>query len=93
MENCLFEQASGDESAMRTQPQHKFKLVGADEYPASAKLVGHELERLFVGRQRAAAELRRLDDRIKELGRYLAKDRGVTFIRVEQLQQEFGGNA
>jgi hypothetical protein len=56
----------------------------------SERLLGQELRRLFVGRQRAAKELHDIDDRINELGRYLAKERGVAFIRVEQLRLEFG---
>lgn len=43
------------------------------------------------GRDEAMATVREFDRIIGEQGRRLAKKRGLAFIRVERLKQEFGG--
>jgi hypothetical protein len=48
------------------------------------------LPRLLRERDQAAAALSAIDAEIKDAGRELASRRGVAFIRVEQLRQEFG---
>lgn len=72
-------------SAARRKPE--LHLVGKETEPTTEQA----LRRCFADRAEVAAVLQDIDDAIAILGRRIATKRGVAFIRVEQLRQEFGG--
>jgi hypothetical protein len=72
-----------------THPSPKLALV--PDGPPSCEGPGVLLRRHFFERDQLAERLRTLDAEIASAGRLLAKERGVAFIRVEHLRQEFGG--
>lgn len=63
----------------------KLHIVSEDEPSAEDLLRQH-----FATRREVHNQLKDIDGAITALGRIVAKERGVAFIRFEHLQREFG---